>query len=53
MNVPLDVGTKLESEDRVVPRAGGDMSEDVAVIGPEDDTDEPALLFVGEEGREL
>lgn len=51
VNVPLLVGKKRESVDSVVPRAGGDISED-AVIGPEDDTDEPARLLVGEEGRE-
>ena len=53
VNVPLLVGKKRESVDSVVPRAEGDMREDVAVIGPEDDTDEPALLLVGDEGREL
>ncbi len=53
MNVSVLVGTKRESEDRVVPRAGGDINEDIVVTGSEADRDEPVLLFVGEEGREL
>ena len=35
--VPLLMGGKREPVDTVVPRAGRDMSEDVVVIGPEDD----------------
>ena len=53
MKVPLLVGRR-ESADRVAdPRGGGERREDMVVIGPDDDTDDPALLFVGEDGREL
>ena len=52
--VLLVVGVKRESDVRGVPREGGESTEDIVVIGPEDETAEPALLlFVGEEGREL
>ena len=47
----LVVGWKRESEDSV--RMGGDTIEDMVVIGPEDETDEPALLLVVDDGREL
>ena len=51
--MPLLIGGKRESEEKVMPRAGGDVNDDVVVIGPLDETDEPALLLVGDEGREL
>lgn len=54
VNVLLVVGVNRESDVRGVPREGGESTEDIVAMGPEDDTEEPALLlFVGEEGREL
>lgn len=51
VNVPLLVGGNRESADRDVgPRGGGERRED---IGPEDDTVDPDLLLVGDDGREL
>lgn len=53
VNVLLVVGVKRDSEVSGVPRYVGETIEDIVVMGPEDDTEEPPLLLVGEEGREL
>lgn len=53
IKVLLLVGVKRDSEVTGVPRKVGETMEDIVVIGPDDETDEPPLLFVGDEGREL